>query len=130
MTAQTQDSRRPESAGVQRELPVKSAAECFQGALAVMDGAVVKPGVAAAGLRTVGVFERYVKNAGADGAVTAPVKRGTFKFANHGANAVTASHIGSDCYVEDDQTVGSLATTKSVAGKVFQVEADGVWVTI
>jgi hypothetical protein len=128
--ALNQDSRRDEVAGVSRSLPVKAAAECFQGGLAVMDGAVVKPGVSAAGLRTVGIFAAYAKNGGADGAVSVEVRRGTFLFKNHGANAVTAAHIGSDCYVEDDETVGSLATNKSVAGKVFQVEAAGVWVTL
>lgn len=128
--ALNQDSRRDEVAGVDRELPVKAGVTCYQGGLAVMDGAVVKPGVAAAGLRTVGIFTRYAKNAGADGSVSVSTRRGTFKFKNHGVNAVTAAHIGSDCYVEDDETVGSLVTAKSVAGKVFQVEADGVWVTI
>lgn len=128
--AQTQDSRRDEVAGVIRSLPVKAATECFQGALAVMDGAVVKPGVSAANLRTVGIFAAYAKNSGADAAISVEVRKGTFKFKNHGVNAVTAAHIGSDCYVEDDETVGSLATSKSVAGKVFQVEADGVWVTL
>lgn len=130
MTAQTQDRRVEEIHGVMRSLPVKASAECFQGAIACMNGSVVQPGASASGLRTVGVFEKYVKNTGADAAVNAPVRRGTFKFANHGVNTVTQAHVGSDCYVEDDQTVGSLATSKSVAGKVFQVDSDGVWVTI
>jgi len=113
-----------------RELPVKATVECFQGAIAVMDSAVVKPGVSAASLRTVGIFERYAKGGAGDGDVKVTVRRGTFKFKNHGSNTVTAAHIASDCYVEDDQTVGSLATSKSVAGKVFAVDTDGVWVTI
>lgn len=128
--ALNQDSRRDEVAGVTRVLPVKAAAECFQGGLAVMDGSFVKPGVSGANLRTVGIFAHYAKNAGADGAASVEVRRGTFKFKNHGVNAVTNAHVQSDCYVEDDETVGSLATSKSVAGKVFLVEADGVWVTI
>lgn len=130
MGAQTQDRRVEEIEPRFRSLPVKGSVECFQGAIAVMDGAYVKPGVSAAALRTVGIFDAYVKNAGADGAVNAIVRRGTFKFANHGTNTVTNAHVGSDCYVEDDQTVGSLSTSKSVAGKVYQVDSDGVWVTI
>ena len=38
--------------------------------------------------------------------------------------------IGSDCYIVDDQTVAKTSgtNTRSVAGKVFDVDADGVWV--
>lgn len=95
MAAQTDNRRIDRREPHRRVLPVKADAVCYQGAIAVMDGAVVKPGVAAASLRTVGVFESYAKGGATDGAVKAQVVRGTYKFANDGANAVTAAHIGS-----------------------------------
>lgn len=131
MAAQTDNRRVERIDGLRRRLPVKANAVCFQGAIAVMNGAVVQPGAAAANLRAVGIFEAYAKGGAADGAVEADVVRGTFKFANDGAAPVTAAHIGSSCYVLDDQTVSSShnTNTRSVAGVVFDVDSDGVWVT-
>jgi hypothetical protein len=132
MAAQSDNRRVERIDGYRRSLPVKANAVCFQGALAVMSGAVVQPGAVAANLRTVGIFEAYAKGGAADGAVEATVVRGTYKFANDGAAAVTAAHIGSPCYVLDDQTVSSSHDTnaRSIAGIVFDVDSDGVWVTI
>ena len=46
------------------------------------------------------------------------------------ADAITLADVGSDCYIVDDQTVAKTngTNTRSVAGKVFDVDADGVWV--
>ena len=52
-------------------------------------------------------------------------------FANSAAaDAITLADIGADCYIVDDQTVAktSATNTRSVAGKVFDVDAEGVWV--
>ena len=40
--------------------------------------------------------------------------------------------MGSDCYIVDDQTVAKTngTNTRSVAGKIIAVDADGVWVKI
>jgi hypothetical protein len=51
---------------------------------------------------------------------------GIFKYVN-GVTAVTAAMKGNLCYVDDDQTVSS-DETKPVAGIVYDVDSDGVWV--
>ena len=46
------------------------------------------------------------------------------------ADAITLADIGKDCFIVDDQTVAKTdgAGTRSRAGRVFDVDADGVWV--
>lgn len=133
MTAQTQD-RDPQEirSPSQRVFGLKAGAVCFQGAIAVLTGGFAKPGVSGANLVTVGIFEEPATGGASDGDVKAKVKRGTFKFKNAaGADAVLASHVGTNCYVMDDQTVTITATSRSVAGKVYALADDGgVWVEI
>jgi hypothetical protein len=40
--------------------------------------------------------------------------------------------IGNDCYIVDDQTVAKTngTATRSIAGKIRAVDAQGVWVEI
>lgn len=47
-----------------------------------------------------------------------------------GSQKFTAADIGSDCYIVDDQTVAKTngTNTRSVAGKIMDVDAQGVWV--
>ena len=47
-------------------------------------------------------------------------------------NEFTAADIQKDCYIVDDQTVAKTSgtNTRSVAGKVIEVEADGVFVRV
>jgi hypothetical protein len=35
--------------------------------------------------------------------------------------------VGKSCYIADDNSVTKTATSKSVAGTVRDVDADGVW---
>ena len=61
------------------------------------------------------------------------VKRGTFKYGNSSAGDLIAqADVGADCYIVDDQTVAKTngSSTRSVAGKIIAVDADGVWVKI
>lgn len=85
-------------------------------------------------LTALGRAEETVDNtAGAAGAKTVRVRRNkAFKFANAAADLVTQAELGKSCYIVDDQTVAKTngGTTRSVAGKVLGVEADGVWVYI
>lgn len=113
--------------------PVKAAVICYAGGLAVIDAnGYVKPGVAATGLRGVGVFHNtYDNSLGADGAATAKVDLDVAQFANSaGGDAIAQAHIGRQCYVVDDQTVALTdnAGTRSVAGEIADVDAGGVWV--
>ena len=90
-------------------------------------------GATAATLKAVGVFDATVDNTGgADGALKATVRRdGWFRFANSAAaDLITVAEIGSSCYIVDNQTVAKTdgTGTRSVAGKVRDVGADGVWI--
>ncbi|WP_397379696.1 hypothetical protein [Prosthecobacter sp.] len=86
----------------------------------------------ATGLKVVGIGAEETDNTdGASGALDCVVETGIFKLANSGSNAVTDAHIGLACFVEDNQTVASVAGTYSVvAGSVVKVDSDGVWVAV
>lgn len=87
-----------------------------------------------AGLIVMGIADETVDNsAGANGAKTVKVRRKkAFNLANSGTAAVVQTSVGSDVYVEDDQTVANAAgpTNDIIAGKCLGVETDGVWVAI
>ena len=92
------------------------------------------PGTVATTLTALGRAESFVDNTGgADGAKTVLVRRQkVFKFLNHAADLVVQADFGKTCYIVDDQTVAKTngGATRSAAGKVLGVEADGVWVYI
>lgn len=114
-----------------RDFPLKGAVQVFAGALAAVDasGRLV-PMTTALGLRGVGRSEAtYDNRLGADGAMTGRVGAGVYVFANSaGADEIAKADIGNDCYGVDDQTVAktSATNTRSIAGKVFDVTAEGV----
>ena len=45
------------------------------------------------------------------------------------ANPIAQANVGGEAYVLDDNTVSLLATGRSIAGIIFQVDVTGVWVT-
>lgn len=94
-------------------------------------GYLVK-GVTATGLVGVGVaLERCDNSAGAAGAVTAKYARITARFANSASgDLITIADIGTRCFIVDDQTVAKTngSSTRSPAGIVEAVDAQGVWV--
>lgn len=116
----------------------------YTGALCVLNaGGFLQPGTAATGLKAVGVFGNqpfYVPApsfaSGAQGANRYEVIMGQAKFANSGSDPVVQADIGSACYIEDDQTVCHTSTSKSIAGRVMQIDdatsetGPGVWVEI
>lgn len=119
-------------------LPVAAAVKCFQGGLAALDAnGDVKPGATATTLKGLGRFRHTADNTGGDaGDITAEVEKGVFLFDNStDTEEITTAEIGADCYIVDDQTVaktdgaaGEDPATRSVAGKVFDVTSQGVWV--
>lgn len=112
--------------------PVAAATTIHQGSLVVLAAGYAAPGSTATGLIAVGRAEETTA-AVAAGDAQVRVKRGTFQFANSAAGDLIAqADVGADCYVVDDATVAktSAANTRSVAGKVVAVDADGVWVQI
>lgn len=112
-------------------IPVKAATTVYQGGLVVVDAGYATPGRTATGLIAAGRCEETV-TAVAAGDVIAQVRAGTFKFANLAADAITQAELFADCYIVDDQTVAKThgGNTRSRAGKVVGIEADGVWVQI
>lgn len=89
-------------------------------------------GATSATLTYLGRSEEPVDNTGgADGAKTILVRRGkAFKWANLAADLVTQASLGKVCYIADNQTVAATngTNTRSIAGTVLGVDADGVWV--
>ena len=119
----------------QFSFPVKTAVKLYAGGIVVIDATgYATKGAVATTLKCVGVAEEQVDNsAGADGALNVPVRRGLFKFKNSSAGDLIArTDIGADCYIVDDETVAKTngTSTRSVAGKIRDVDAGGVWVEI
>ncbi len=114
-------------------VPVATGVKIFAGALVAANATgYATPGAVSTALTYLGRAEEQVDNTlGADGAKNVIIRRGkAFKFANSGADAVTQVSLGKLCYIVDDQTVALTNGngTRSPAGAVVGVEADGVWV--
>lgn len=122
-----------EVAGVNREFPVAADAVIHAGGLVALNSSgFLVPGSVATTLKAVGRAEKSVNNTdGANGAVTAPVKRGVFNYKNStSTDAIALADVGSNCYIVDDETVAKTdgSSARSVAGKVYNVDSHGVWV--
>jgi len=115
-------------------LRVAAGAKIHAGALVAVNATgFAVPGAVAATLKAAGRAEGSADNTGgADGAISITVKRGAFRFGNHGADAVDQSSLLGDCYILDDATVAKThaTNTRSRAGKVLDVDVNGVWVEI
>ncbi|MDT8383002.1 MAG: hypothetical protein RRB22_01150 [Gammaproteobacteria bacterium] len=114
-------------------VPVAAGAVCFAGGLAVANATgFAAPGSVATTLTYLGRFEEKKDNTGgADGAVDVLVRRNkAFQFANSAGDAVTQASLGKVCYIEDDETVSATngTGTRSAAGIVIGIDADGVWI--
>lgn len=135
MAAATKDRDTQELApGRKRSFPMAAGAKVFAGTIAAIDASGnVNKGITATTIRAVGSFRSAFDNTGgAAGAVVAEAERGVFgPFANStSGDLIAAADVGNDCYIVDDQTVAKTngSNTRSIAGKVFQVDASGVWV--
>lgn len=133
MTATTQDRNTPYSDGEIIAVPVKGAAVIHAGVIVCANASgLAVEGSTATTLTYLGRAEENVDNTGgADGDVTVRVRRGkAFKWENQGNDAVTQALLGKACYVVDNQTVAATsgANTRSAAGTVVGIDADGVWV--
>ncbi|WFE92298.1 hypothetical protein K1718_13315 [Roseibium porphyridii] len=133
MTALAVDRRTPERSGDRREFSVKASTLIYAGALvAIGADDLAVPMSTATTLQGVGRAEGRVDNStGADGDLTVSVGSGIYRYANSAAaDEITAADIGENCYGVDDQTVALTngTNTRSVAGKIYDVDAHGVWV--
>lgn len=129
----TQDRNTLRREGSQIEPPVAANVRIFGGALVAINAAgFAVPGQVAVGLKGAGVAEIRADNSGgAAGDIRVRLNRQPCRFDNSAAaDAITLADIGGDCFIVDDQTVAKTngGGTRSRAGKVFDVDADGVWV--
>lgn len=116
-----------------RSLPLPANGKIWQGGMAQINAAgYLVPASATVANVTVGMARESVDNTGgANGDKSAEVERGTFYFNNSASGDLIArTEIGKNCYVVDDQTVAKTDSsgTRPVAGKVYDVDAGGVWV--
>lgn len=133
MTALAQDRNTLRRNGDQMEPPVAANTRIYAGSIvAINAGGYAVPGSTATTLKAAGVAERRADNTGgAAGDMRVRVSRGVHQLGNSAStDAIALTDIGADCYIVDDQTVAKTngSNTRSVAGKVFDVDADGVWV--
>jgi hypothetical protein len=115
------------------EFPAASGKKFYAGAIACLSATgFATPGAAATTLKTVGRVKEYVDNSsGGDAAVNVKIERGCFRYGNSAStDAITLAEVGSQCYVVDDITVAKTngSSTRSIAGVVRDVDANGVWV--
>lgn len=127
------DRNTPARTGEIEEHPVKGATRIFGGSLVCLDATgMLVPGSTAVGLIARGRAEARADNsAGVNGAINGRVKKGTFRWTNSAAaDAITRAEIGDPAYIVDDQTVAKTngGATRSVAGTIRDVDAQGVWV--
>lgn len=113
--------------------PVAATKKLYAGTIACLSATgFATPGAVATTLIAVGRVKEFVDNsAGADGDLTVNVERGCFRFNNSAAaDAITLAQVGTNCYIVDDNTVAKTngGATRSVAGVIRDVDANGVWV--
>lgn len=134
MTALTAGRSTPARSGDTREIPVKAATHIFIGSMVAIDAAGwAVPAATATTLKVVGRAEGDADNsAGANAAINVRVGASdVYRFANSAAgDAIARADITANAYAVDDQTVAKTdgAGTRSIAGKIFDVDAQGVWI--
>jgi hypothetical protein len=133
MSPLTADRNTQRRTGDRLSLGIAANKKIFAGSLVARDAAGnATPGAAATTLIGVGRAAETVDNTGgAAGALQVPIDKGTFHFANSAGDPITVADIGNTCYIEDDETVSKTnagGNTQSVAGTIYDVDANGVWV--
>ena len=133
MTALTKGRNTPARSGDISEIDVAADTKIYQGSLVAVNASdYAVPGSTATTLIGLGRAEEEADNSGgAAGDIKVRVGRSIYRFANSAdTDEITAADIGSDCYIVDDQTVALTdgTGTRSRAGKIHDVDAQGVWV--
>ena len=134
MAALTTDISTPERNGRNFIFPVAARTTIFGGAIVAIgaDGLAI-PAKTATGLKGVGCAAERAVNLGESGEVTVRVLKGIFLWDNSaGADAIAKKNIGETCYMVDDHTVALTdgSAKRSPAGKIADVDDQGVWVEI
>jgi len=134
MAATAQDRNTRQRAGLSRNLPLAAATKIPAGVIACIAATgLLTNGATSTTLKAVGVPKATLDNsAGAASALSGEVFLGVWgPFGNSAStDQITLAEVGSDCYIVDNQTVAKTdgSASRSVAGKVFDVTAEGVWV--
>lgn len=131
MPALAADRNTPEAIGNDRQGLLGANQAVFAGALLMRSAAgQILAGATATGSFGIGRAEEQVASTTA-GVTPVKYKPGVFRYANStAADLITAAEIGNVCYIVDDQTVAKTSgtNTRSPAGVVDSVDAQGVWV--
>lgn len=100
----------------------------YQGSIVALNASgYAVPGSVSTSLTAVGVAQFTADNsAGVDGAINIGVQQCVAQFGN--ASSITIASLGALCYIASDSTVSTSASGKSIAGTVYAVDANGVWV--
>ncbi len=111
---------------------VAAAAAIQAGAMVALNAAgFLVPFSVSTTLKADGVAQQTVTGTAVNGEVLCEVERGVYRFDNSAAgDLITRADIGTDCYGVDDQTVAKTSggATRSIAGRIEDVDAQGVWV--
>jgi hypothetical protein len=131
MVALTADRNTPELEPGEREGLLGASQSIFAGSILMRNalGHLIK-GATATGSFGVGRAEKRGSSTTA-GVTSQRYRPGIFRFANSTAgDLITVADIGAVCYIVDDQTVAKTngTNTRSPAGVVDGVDAQGVWV--
>lgn len=129
------DNNTPRREGARFNDPVAAATTIFAGALVALNAAgnAVRGGTASSGAARGVAIARADNSGGAAGDISVESERGTFRLKNSAAgDLITRAHIGQPAYIVDDETVAltSNGATRSVAGRIADVDANGVWVEV
>jgi hypothetical protein len=134
MVALTADRNTPRREGLDYSDPVAANVTIFAGALVMLNASGnATPGTAATGQIARGVAVEKVQNGATAGAVQVKTRPGVYRFLNSAsADEITRAHIGDECFIVTDSQVALTngGSTRSVAGRVVQVDAQGVWVQV
>lgn len=128
MAALTSERRIREETWAYKTFKLPTGKTAFKGGIAVLDQSIGKaiPAEGQTDLFPLGLFAETVVNAsGADMDVDVQLfkERRVRWFANDATNPVTATDLGKDVAMVDDQTVSILATGRSILGTAWAVDA-------
>lgn len=134
MTILTQDRNTPERNGDDFVFPMAASVTIFAGGIVMRNAAGdATPGRTATGQIALGRADETKTNGATVGAETIKVRRGIFRYRNSAsADLITKANVGADCFIVDDDQVALTngSSTRSRAGRIMDVDAQGVWVAI
>ena len=133
MVALTQDRNTATRPGADVVDPMAANVTIYMGAIVVLNAAGnADRGTTAVGLIARGIAQETKTNGANVGENSIRSFPAIARLANLAADAVTRAEIGDDCFIVDDQTVAKTngGNTRSVAGKVIDLDAQGVWVRV